>query len=163
MNKPITLDNLDKHVAFRSADVDDTPEIMGLYERFYAEAVYKDFLEFDPQRARKTIAGEIAADIRPHILATIDDEIVGFIAYILDHSFSVRPCQVLMELYVVPEQRLSAIGRALVALAIQEGQVAGAGAFHAPIASGLRNAVSLRNLFLKAGFTDMGFVLRKGL
>jgi GNAT superfamily N-acetyltransferase len=163
MNKPITLDDLNERAIFRAADVNDTPELIKLYERFYDEAIYKDFLEFDPERAQFTIATEIAADTRPHILAIVDQEIVGFIAYILDHTFSVRPCQVLMELYVVPEQRWSAIGRALVALAIQEGQAAGAGAFHAPIASGMRNAVALRNLFLKAGFTDMGFILRKGL
>jgi GNAT superfamily N-acetyltransferase len=163
MNKPITLDDLNERVIFRAADVDDTPELVLLYERFYDEAVYKDFLEIDPARVQSTIATEIAADTRPHILATVNREIVGFISYIFDHSFSVRPCQVLMELYVVPEQRRSAIGRALVALAIQEGQAAGAGAFHAPIASGMPNALSLRNLFLKAGFTDIGFILRKGL
>ena len=162
MNKPITLDNLDKRVTFRFADVNDVPELMGLYERFYREAVYKDFLEWDGPRARNTILCGVAADERPHILALVDDEIVGFLAYVLDHSFSVRPCQVLMEFYVAPEHRLGAIGRALVAMAVQEGKNANAGAFHAPVASGMRAARSLFNMFDKAGFHQLGFIMRRG-
>jgi GNAT superfamily N-acetyltransferase len=162
MNKPITLDNLDRRVAFRFANVNDVPELIGLYIRFYEEAVYKDFLEFDPSRARETILHGIFTDERPHILAIINEEIVGFLAYILDHSFSIRPCQVLMEFYVAPEHRRSAIGRALVAMAVQEGQRANAGAFHAPVASGMRAARSLFNLFDKAGFHQLGFIMRRG-
>ena len=163
MNSPITLDNLDKRVAFRFADVDDVPEVMRLYERFYEEAVYKDFLEWDHARARNTILHGIFTDTRPHIIAVVDEEIVGFLAYILDHTFSVKPCQVLMEFYVVPEHRRSAIGRALLAMAIQEGKAAGAGAFHAPVASGMSAARSLFNMFDKAGFKQFGFMVRRGL
>ena len=71
-------------------------------------------------RARDTVLNGVFTDTRPHILAIVDEEIVGFLAYILDHTFSVRPCQVLMEFYVAPEHRRSAIGRALLAMAIQE-------------------------------------------
>ena len=162
MNR-ITLDNLDRRVAFRFAEVDDVPELMGLYERFYEEAVYKDFLEWDAQRARQTVLDGVFADTRPHILAVIDETPVGFIAYILDDTFSKRPCQVLMEFYVAPEHRRSAIGRALLAMAIQEGKHADAGAFHAPVASGMREARSLFNMFAKAGFSQMGFLMRRGL
>lgn len=163
MNKPITLDNLDQRVTFRFADASDVPDVMRLYERFYEEAVYKDFLEWDAARARETVLAGVVTDDRPHILAVVDQEIVGFIAYILDHSFSVRPCQVMMELYVAPEFRRGAIGRALVSMAIQEGKAANAGAFHAPIASGMAAARSLGNLFAKAGFQQMGWVMRRGL
>ncbi|HEY1432897.1 MAG TPA: GNAT family N-acetyltransferase [Stellaceae bacterium] len=162
MNKPITLDNLDERVTFRFADADDVPDVLALYIRFYDEAVYKDFLEFDPARARDTILNGIVADTRPHIIAEVDQEIVGFLAYILDHTFSVRPCQVLMEFYVAPEFRRSAIGRALLAMAIQEGKAADAGAFHAPVASGMREARSLFNMFDKAGFKQFGFMTRRG-
>jgi L-amino acid N-acyltransferase YncA len=162
VNKPITLDNLDERVAFRFADSNDVPEVVALYIRFYDEAVYKDFLEFDPVRARETILGGIVADTRPHILAEVDGEIVGFLAYILDHTFSVKPCQVLMEFYVAPEHRRSAIGRALLAMAIQEGKIANAGAFHAPVASGMKEARSLFNMFDKAGFRQFGFMTRRG-
>jgi L-amino acid N-acyltransferase YncA len=163
MNNPITLKDLKSRVTFKFADASDVPELMALYERFYAEAVYKDFLEWDAPRARETILGGIVADTRPHIIAIVDDEIVGFLAYIFDHTFSVKPCQVLMEFYVTPEHRRSAIGRALLAMAIQEGQRADAGAFHAPVASGMSEARSLFNLFDKAGFKQFGFMTRRGL
>ena len=163
MNKPITLDNLDQRVAFRFADVDDVPEVMRLYERFYEEAVYKDLLEWDAARARQTVLHGIVSNDRPHIVALVDDEIVGFLAYILDHTFSRRPCQVLMEFYVAPEHRRSAIGRALLTMAVQEGKAADAGAFHAPVASGMREARSLFNMFDKAGFQQFGYMLRRAL
>ena len=163
MNKPITLDNLDQRVTFRFAEVDDIPELMALYERFYEEAVYKDFLEWDAEKARETILNGVFTDTRPHILAVVDQALVGFLAYILDDTFSRRPCQVLMEFYVVPEHRRSAIGRALLAMAIQEGQRAGAGAFHAPVASGMAAARSLFNMFDKAGFSQFGFMCRRKL
>jgi L-amino acid N-acyltransferase YncA len=163
MNNPITLKDLKSRVTFNFATANDVPELMALYERFYAEAVYKDFLEWDAPRARETILGGIVADTRPHIIAIVDDEIVGFLAYVLDHTFSVRPCQVLMEFYVAPEHRRGAIGRALLAMAVQEGQRADAGAFHAPVASGMSEARSLFNLFDKAGFKQFGFMMRRGL
>lgn len=162
MNKPITLDNLDQRVAFRFADVNDVPDVMLLYERFYAEAVYKDLLEWDAARARDTVLNGVCTDARPHILAIVDEEIVGFLAYIFDHTFSVRPCQVLMEFYVAPEHRRSAIGRALLTMAVQEGKAANAGAFHAPVASGMREARSLFNMFDKAGFRQFGYMMRRG-
>ena len=68
-----------------------------------------------------------------------------------------------MEFYVAPEYRRSAIGRALLAMAIQEGKHADAGAFHAPVASGMREARSLFNMFAKAGFEQFGFMCRKAL
>ena len=163
MNRPITLDNLDQRVSFRFADASDVPELLLRYEMFYEEAVYKDFLEWDRARSRETILNGIVTDTRPHILAQVEDSIVGFLAYILDHTFSVRPCMVLMEFYVVPEHRRSAIGRALLAMAIQEGKAANAGAFHAPVASGMRAARSLFNMFDKAGFEQFGFMVRKAL
>lgn len=149
-------------MSFRLATPDDVPELIAVYQRFYAEAVYKDFLEFDPVRARETILNGITFDTRPHILATIDDTIVGFIAFVIDHSFSVKPCAVLMELYVIPEFRRGAIGRALVGLTMIEAKRKGAGAFHAPVASGMVEARSLFNLFDKAGFKQFGYMMRRG-
>ena len=159
----ITRENIKDFVSFRLATPDDVPELVAVYERFYAEAVYKDFLEFDPVRARETILHGIVSDGRPHILALIDDAIVGFIALVIDHSFSVKPCAVLMELYVIPEFRHGAIGRYLVGLAIMTAKDRGAGAFHAPVASGMTETRSLFNLFDKAGFTQFGYMMRRGL
>ena len=163
MNTRITLDNLDERVLFRFADASDVPDLLFLYEMFYEEAVYKDLLQWDRTRARETIHDGIVNDSRPHIIAQIQDSMVGFLAYILDDTFSKRPCQVLMEFYVRPEARRSAIGRALLAMAIQEGKAANAGAFHAPVASGMKEARSLFNLFDKAGFRQFGFMCRRRL
>ena len=159
----ITRANIKDFVSFRLATPDDVPELIEVYQRFYAEAVYKDFLEFDPAQARETILNGITYDGRPHILATIDDVIVGFIATVIDHSFSVKPCAVLMELYVVPEFRHGAIGRYLVGLAIMTAKDRGAGAFHAPVASGMTEARSFFNLFDKAGFKQFGYMCRRPL
>ena len=163
MNTRITIDNLDERVLFRFADANDVPELLLRYEMFYEEAVYKDFLEWDRQRARETILNGIVNDTRPHIVAIVEESIVGFISYILDDTFSRRPCMVLMEFYVVPECRRSAIGRALLAMAVQEGKAADAAAFHAPVASGMKEARSLFNMFDKAGFRQFGFMCRRGL
>ena len=139
------------------------PELMELYDSFYAEAVYKEMLEFDPERATRTILHGIVTDQRPHILAFVDQKPVGFISWVLDHTFSVKPCQVMMELYVLPEHRRSAIGRQLVGLSVLEGRHAGAGAYHAPVASGMTEARTLFNLFSKAGFRQHGFMMRRKL
>jgi GNAT superfamily N-acetyltransferase len=163
MNEPITLQNLNSKAKFRSAERGDIRELVELYRRFYAEAVYKDFLQFDEQRVRATVLGGIATDELPHIVAIVDDRIVGFISWIIDHSFSIEPCQVLRELYVLPAYRRGAIGRALVGLSVIEGRVAGCGAYHAPVASGMVEAKSLFNLFSKAGFQQFGFMMRRGL
>lgn len=159
----IDIEGLKGMAKFRFATLDDVPELMMLYRKFYSEAVYKDFLEWDDERADFTIQSGIASDKRPHILAFVGDKMVGFIAYIFDHSFSVKPCQVMMELYVLPGYRKSALGRGLVGLSIMEGQRHGAGAFHAPVASGMTEAKTLFNLFSKAGFEQFGFMLRRKL
>jgi len=136
---------------------------MSLYERFYDEAVYKDFITFDPVKARKTITFGIENSLRPHLLAVIENQIVGFISWELDTSFSVRPVGVLFEVYVIPERRRSAIGRYLVGLCVWACKDSGCCAFHAPIASGMDAARSLQNLFAKLGFTPLGVIMRREL
>jgi L-amino acid N-acyltransferase YncA len=163
MNKPLTLDTLKDRAVFRFAEEGDLDELMQVYERFYAEAVYKDFLDWDPVKAWRTVRAGIISDHRPHILAIVDGVLAGFISYIFDGTFSTKPCMVLLELYVIPEYRRSAIGRALVGMAILEGQAVGAGAFHAPVASGMAEARTLFNLFSKAGFTQFGYMMRRSL
>jgi len=139
------------------------PELLELYRAFYEEAVYKDFLEYDEERVDATIFAGIINDQRPHILAIVDESIVGFISYWFDRTFSKEPCMVLLEFYVHPDFRRSALGRGLLGLAIQEGQREGAKAFHAPVASGMKEVRSLVNMFMKAGFSPFGVMMRRGL
>jgi GNAT superfamily N-acetyltransferase len=163
MNKPITFDNLNERAAFQWADVSDAPALAAMLERYHAETVLKDFLEFDTDRAYATILEGVASEKRPYILAVIDGRIAGFLSFVLDYTYYARPCLVMIELYVLPEFRKSAIGRALVAIAILEGKRLGAAAFHAALASGLDETRSLFNLFSKAGFEHLGAIMRRGL
>lgn len=163
MNQRPNFDSLHSKVSFRFAVEADLPELMNLYRLFYEEAVYKDYLDFDTERATNTIRIGIITNSRPHILAFVDTKMAGFIAWVLDHSFSTKPCQIMAELYVLPEFRRSALGRHLVGFSILEGRNAGAGAYHAPVASGLKETRSLFNLFGKAGFQQFGFMMRRKL
>lgn len=159
----ITRENIKELVSFRLATPDDVPELISVYERYYAETVWKDFLEFDPTRARETILKGITFNTKPMILALMDETIVGFLSLVIDHSFSVKPCAVMLELYVAPEYRRGAIGRYLVGYAIFMAKDRGASAFHATVASGMTEARSLFNLFDHAGFKQFGFMMRRGL
>jgi GNAT superfamily N-acetyltransferase len=143
---------------------DDLAPLMDLYRRFYAEAVYKDFIEWDDARATSTVEARVKHHVRPHILAIVDGEMVGFICWELDHSFSVKPVAVLFEFYVQPEHRRSAIGRFLMRIALWVAKDDGACAFHAPIASGMREtAGTMRNMLVKEGLEDLGYIMRKKL
>ena len=143
---------------------DDLKPLMALYRRFYAEAVYKDYIQWDDERATTTIELRIKHHIRPHVLAIVDGKIVGFIAWELDHSFSVKPVGVLFEFYVEPGYRKSAIGRFLMKTALWVAKDEGACAFHAPVASGMKEAATtMRNMLVKEGMEEFGYILRKGL
>lgn len=158
----LTPANLLNECQFRYAQTEDVDALVALIERFFEEAVYKDFITLDPVRARKTTAFGIENSTRPHLVAVIDGEIVGFISWELDWSFSVRPVSVLFEVYVIPERRRSAIGRYLIGLWIWASKDSGACALHAPVASGLKETASMKNLFGKLGFTELGFIMRLG-
>jgi hypothetical protein len=47
-------------------------------------------------------------------------------------------------------------------MAVMEGKIVNAGAFHAPVASGMDAARSMKNMFEKAGFADLGYIMRRG-
>lgn len=160
----ITAKNLDK-ASFRYASPDDLDRLVPVYERFYEEAIYKDYIDWDRERATQTIDHGIRNHVRPHILAVVDGEIVGFICWQLDHSFSVKPVAVMFEFYVVPEHRRSAIGKFLLRLMCWVVKDDGACAVHAPVASGMDATRSLFNMFVKEGFEGMGvsFIARRKL
>jgi ribosomal protein S18 acetylase RimI-like enzyme len=150
-------------ITFRLANTDDVPALVALYTRFFAEAVYKDLIEFDAETAENHLRLAIGGGFKPHILAVADSGIVGFICYTLDDSFSLKPVAVMSEFYVIPERRKSALGRALLALAVHLATGDGACAFHAPIASGLSETRTMRNMLAKGGFAEFGYIMRRGL
>ena len=120
--------------SFRYARLpEDLKPLMALYRRFYAEAIYKDYIEWDDVRATTTIELRIKHHIRPHVLAIVDEKLVGFICWELDHSFSKKPVAMLFEFYVEPRYRRSAIGRFLLRAALWVAKDEGACAFHAPV------------------------------
>ena len=114
MNRPITLDNLDQRVTFRFADANDVPELLLRYEDSTRKRSTRTCSNGTAHRARETILNGIVTDTRPHIVA--DGRTTassGFSPTSSTTRSRVRPCMVLMEFYVAPEHRRSAIGRAL--------------------------------------------------
>lgn len=151
-------------VTFRMANVGDVPALVKLYTDFFDEAVYKDYVTFDPVRVYKHLNVMIEHGLKPHILAfNRDAELIGFISYTLDDYFSVAPVAVMGEFYVIPRRRHSALGRALLMMVVDLAKGDGACAFHVPVASGIKHSRSLCNLLAKGGFDHIGYIMRRGL
>ena len=147
------------------ARLDDVDELVLLFETFFAESGYGDRgIVYAPENARAWLQRVIEYGITPHIVARLNGKIIGAISYDLDKSFCIEPVAVLHLIYVLPEHRRTAIGRLLVGLAVDLAKrVDGACAFHAPVASGMTEMASLENLFLKAGFAPVGFIMGRAL
>jgi L-amino acid N-acyltransferase YncA len=162
MNK-ITFENLDQRVLFRFADASDIDVLLRLYEDFRRETDYREILEIDLVKARENLLYLLTRETRPTIVAVVEREVVGYVSYIADSLLTVRPCLTMIELYVAPRFRRSAIGRGLVAMMMLEAKAMGACMAHVSVTSGLPSTNSLFNLFRKAGFTPTGYVMRKAL
>lgn len=154
-------------VDFNLAGKDDVPELAVLFGEFFKEADYKSRgIVYAPEKAKAWLERVIVYGSCPHIIARThgyDGEIIGVTSYSLDDSFCAAPVAVLGTLYVVPGHRRSAVGRILVAVATEAAAGDGACAFHAPLASGMTETKSLKNLFTKAGFDEVGTIMGRGL
>lgn len=149
---------------FDLATTADAAELATLFGAFFCESDYGPRgVVYSTRKAADWLERVIAAGSFPHIVARLDGQIVGVISWSLDDSFSERPIAVLHTIYVMPQHRRSIIGRMLVALALDIARHEGACAFSAPIASGMREARSLINLFGKAGFEGSGAILTRAL
>jgi L-amino acid N-acyltransferase YncA len=165
LRKRIVMDTL-AGVDIRLAKPDDAPELALLFQKFFAEAGYKDRgIEYSLEASERWLHSVISRGVCPHLVAigVEDKAIVGVVSYDLDSTFCVRPVAVMHTIYVVPEWRLSAIGHVLVALVVDMAAKDGACAFHAPIASGMRAAQSLVNLFKHEGFDPVGVIMGRRL
>jgi L-amino acid N-acyltransferase YncA len=152
-------------VRIEPATLKDVDELNDLFESFFRESDYHGRnIVYSRQNAGEWLARVIEFGIVPHLLARLRDRIIGVVSYDIDGSFSEKPVAVLHTIYVVPEHRRSAIGRMLVGLAADTAKnVDNACAFHAPVASGMTDVTSLQNLFVKAGFLPIGFIMGRGL
>jgi L-amino acid N-acyltransferase YncA len=149
---------------FRVATKDDASELAALFAVFFEEARYRDRgIVYSRERALRWLEGVLANGKCPHVVATVDNKIVGACSYSFDDTFCVEPVAVLHTVYVLREHRRSVIGRMLVVLACDMAKNDGAVAFHAPLASGMVESVTLANLFVHAGFDEIGKIMGRRL
>lgn len=146
----------------RLATGEDVDELACLYARHFADARIENAV-YDAAKQRASLQEAIEDQIAPHIIAVKDGRIIGFISYVLNELFTKQPIAALGELYVVPEWRRSAVGRMLVATATHLAKTDGAFAFQATVTSAVPETRSLKNLFTKAGFQEVGYVVRRSL
>ena len=151
-------------VRFELAGAGDADELNRLFQRFFDEAHYRDRgIVYSPGRAGEWLQRVLSTGSTPHIVARREGAIVGVVSFGLDDTFCERPVAVLHTVYVVPDQRRSAIGLILVMSAINLAREEGACAFHAPIASGLKEQASLANLLRRCGCETIGTILGRSL
>jgi GNAT superfamily N-acetyltransferase len=99
----------------------------------------------------------------PHIVACVNDEIVGGISYSYDSSFSKKPIAILQNIFVTKKYRRTLIGRMLISTAMHIAKDEQACAFFMPVNNGGDNVHSLGNSLSKAGFSMTGYVMSKEL
>ena len=145
---------------FRAAVPGDIEAIVSLYTDFFAESDYAERgLTFDPKGAWVWLFNGITTGKTPHLIAIVKSsgELVGAASYTLDHRYTTEPFAHLNQIYVRKNWRRSAVGRVLATLVLEVARADGAVCFDALLDAGMeRETVSLRNLFLKLGFRDVG-------
>lgn len=145
-------------IRLRYATTDDVGTLIDLYTQFFAEVFPEHFDLFDASRAEEELRKKIANLERPHVVAIAENEIVGFVAWESDVSFTSRPIMVMRELYVLPKWRRNTIGRNLVGAILDACQKLDAWLLQAAI---IRDMPTLRNLFDKFGFEISGYTISK--
>ena len=149
-------------IALRMATVEDVPQLVDLFDRFFHESQYATHLEYSRENSARYLEQAIGTGMSPHILAVLDGTIIGELSYHIDRSFCVAPMAILNEFYVIPEFAGTPVGRALVAAAMDICRdVEGANCFHAVLSSGHKRARTLVNLFKKFGAQEIGIVMNK--
>ena len=145
---------------FRAAAPGDIEAIVSLYTDFFAESDYgARGLVFDPKKAWVWLFNGITTGSTPHLLAIVrsSGELVGAVSYVLNHHYTTEPVAHLNQIYVRKNWRRSAVGRVLATLVLEVARADGAVCFDVLLDAGMeRETASLRNLFLKLGFRDVG-------
>jgi len=162
MNVIARIDDPRPALVLRMATVDDVPALVDLFDRFFHETQYAAHMEYSRDNSARYLEHVIGTGMSPHILAVLEDTVIGELSYHIDRSFCVEPMAILDEFYVIPEFAGTPVGRALVAAAMDICRnVEGANCFHAVLSSGHKRARTLVNLFKKFGAQEIGTVMRK--
>lgn len=147
---------------FDLASVSDVVPLTYLFKEFFSESDYAEKgITYSPNKAASWLRRVIQTGVFPHIIARVDNKIVGVISWSMDDSFCEEPVAVMHTIYVKPDYRRSPIGRILVSLALDIAKNEGACAFSAPISSGMMETKTLQNLFAKIGFKQSGTIFTR--
>ena len=131
---------------------------------FFDESGFARFAEFDPERWEETCKRRIRAGSTPFIVAELQNsDIIGFVSYALEHSFTTRPIACLWMFYVYPAWRGTPVARALLTSAIDVARGDEACAFFATLFPTHRGGRTLFNLFRKFDFAPQGGALFRSL
>lgn len=149
---------------FRVATLDDVDGLVSLWPEHWAEAHFRDRgIEPDEPRYRDWMREKLEYGHQVFVAALKDDEIVGFFAYSLDHTFSKKPVAIMGSFFVRKAHRRTAVPALLMELGLQLAKEDGACAFHAPIASELLASRALENSFVNHGFKSIGTMMGRAL
>jgi len=159
-----TKDLLDK-VDLRLADTIDAPVLAKLLGEYMNSTDWKGFIKYDERLASTYLRNVIDFGIVPHILACEKKggAVIGILSYELVQDFSEEPIAIAQNLWVHEKYRRGPLGRLLVAMLITLATDEGASVMHFPVMSHLPEANSLKNLLAKAGFHELGYVMRRKL
>jgi len=161
-----SIPGLQRRVRLRMAVPEDVPELTRIFNDYYKSSDWQNFIDFDVERCADYLEQVISIPIVPHILAEERGprpEIVGVLSYELVHDFSKKPIVTGHTLWVRKDYHPSALARYLIDTFLDLARIDGASVIHLPVMSNLTEARSLKNLLIKKGFHEMGYVMRKGL
>jgi hypothetical protein len=162
-----SIAGLQRAVRLRMAVPEDVPELTRIFNDYYRSSDWQNFIDFDVERCADYLEQVISIPIVPHILAeerSPQAGIAGVLSYELLHDFSAKPIATGHTLWVRKDYHPTALARYLVDTFLDlAARIDGASVIHLPVMSNLTEARSLKNLLIKKGFHEMGYVMRKGL
>jgi GNAT superfamily N-acetyltransferase len=154
---------LDRY-AFRVAEPIDCDAIAALAPEHWAEARYSERgIVLDQYRYRNWLKEMLEKGRGVWLLAELDDEVIGFFSYTLDHNFSEKPLAILDLFFVSKPHRRSAVPAVLLGFGLDLARHDGACAFHAPVTTEMQAARGLENMLMKTGFQPIGVILGRSL
>jgi len=141
---------------FRLMVEDDLSRMVQLAHQFFDESELAEFATFSPENIHATFHGTLANPNFQVIVFAPEGQVEGFIAFMLEASYTYEPLALGYLFYVSPRYRRSPAGRQLQELAILYAKECGACAFYNGVMAGIDGvAKSLPNLYTKLGFEPL--------